>query len=78
MQVRRDARVARGSFSGAARHVNAILLSSETGDPRWISGQVRATEATEPSVALRCGPCETSVPIFAPKKACVLVYRHTS
>ena len=29
MQVRRDARVARGSFSGAARHVNAILLSSE-------------------------------------------------
>ena len=30
MQVRRDARVARGSFSGAARHVNAILLSSET------------------------------------------------
>ena len=33
MQVRRDARVARGSFSGAARHVNAILLSSETEIP---------------------------------------------
>ena len=26
MQVRRDARVARGSFSGAARHVNASIL----------------------------------------------------
>ena len=60
MQVRRDARVARGSFSGAARHVNEILLSGEARDPRGISGHVRAAD---PSVALRCGPCDTSVPI---------------
>ena len=33
MQVRRDARVARGSFSGAARHLNEVLLSSETEIP---------------------------------------------
>ena len=39
MQVRRDARVARGSFSGAARHVNAILLSSETESPRDIGSR---------------------------------------
>ena len=60
MQVRRDARVARGSFSGAARHVNVILLSGEARDPRGISGHVRAAD---PSVAPRCGPCDTSVPI---------------
>jgi hypothetical protein len=30
MQVRRDARVARGSFSGAARHVNEMFWSAET------------------------------------------------
>ena len=60
MQVRRDVRVARGSFSGAARHGNAILLSGEARDPRGISGHVRAADSF---VALRCGPCETSVPI---------------
>ena len=29
MQVRRDARVARGSFSGAARHVNDVLVGGD-------------------------------------------------
>ena len=72
MQVRRDARVARGSFSGAARHVNAILLSGEARDPRGISGHVRDAD---PSLALRCGPCDTSVPI-PPEKAVLVCLMH--
>jgi hypothetical protein len=73
MQVRRDARVARGSFSGAARRVNEILLSGEARDPRGISGHVRVAE---PSLALRCGPCDTSARRCGRKKRNASVCRH--
>ena len=73
MQVRKGARVGWGSFSGAARHVNEMFWSAETARSRGIFGHVMGAK---PSVALRCGPCETSVPIGGGKRV-VLVCRCT-
>ena len=63
-QKRRARRAGQHFGRRAAR--NEILLSGEARDPRGITGHVRVAE---PSLALRCGPCDTSAPMRQKKNA---------
>ena len=75
MQVRRDTRVARGSFSGAARHVNAILLSSER---RRSPRDFGSREGHRPVCGAPLWPLRDLCAISRQKRTGGLAYRHTS